>query len=372
MTDYDDPICDQLSAWMDGELPEPQARSLARLLESDPQLQAQLAGLQAVGDLLGSLPRHRAPEDLAQRVLESHERQALAETRTPPSTAAVADLRTAKAIAVAAVVLISLGLGVLTTIWISRTGQGQPAPDGVARTDGPGSSEPATGGQGRGKPDQPTAGGDEAHRLPGESLGPVRGAGSEGVLLVVIRTEDPASTNRQVVDTVLRANGLIPESRAVRDGALYWKVAVPQHRLGRIKQALSSLPSRVVAIRDADLEESRSYLSLTGSGLTPEQRAQFVDLAAQADAPGTDRQDPPDPPKPAGQHDARDDAEGSRRIAELLDQSRRLVRSGPGRQEEPAEPAPARAIDPAPESGPIQPVRPVIIKIIDSSPPETP
>ncbi len=367
MTGYDDPICDQLSAWMDGELPEQEARGLKELLETDPQLRAQLGELQAVRDLLGSLPRHRACEDLAQRVLESHERQALAEIRTPPPTAEAADLRTAKAIAVAAVVLISLGLGVLTTIWISRTGQSQAVPNDIARTDRPVTADRTSGGA---DPHQPAGGSEAPDRPLNESLAPVRGWGDDGVLLVVIRTEDPASTNRQVVDTVLRANGLIPESRAVRDGALYWKVAVPQHRLGRIKQALSSLPSRVVAIRDADRQESRSYLSLTGSALTAEQRARFIDAAAEAESP--DPQDPTDPPAPADDPDAQDDAEGSRRIADLLDQSRQLLRPGPAGRKNPEDPDPARSNSDDEGSGTAKPVRPVIIKIIDSNPPETP
>ncbi|MHC4715634.1 MAG: anti-sigma factor family protein [Planctomycetota bacterium] len=120
---------EQLSAYLDGELSDAQARDLEQALQRDPDLSAELDSLRKVSGLVRSLPRARAPEDLADRVLERVERGRLlegtAQERTRPAGWWLSRLATA------AVVLIAVGAGAFvvaklsTPSWVDRHGPGE-------------------------------------------------------------------------------------------------------------------------------------------------------------------------------------------------------------------------------------------------------
>ncbi|OPX24657.1 MAG: hypothetical protein B1H04_01670, partial [Planctomycetales bacterium 4484_123] len=72
-----DKLRESLSAYLDGELSDAEARDLDAALARDPDLAAEMASLRAVRDLLGRLPRASAPAGLAGRVLAQAERERL-------------------------------------------------------------------------------------------------------------------------------------------------------------------------------------------------------------------------------------------------------------------------------------------------------
>ena len=53
-----------LSAYLDGELPAEQARRVERQLEQSDDCRQTVEQLREVSDLLASMPRHNAPEEL--------------------------------------------------------------------------------------------------------------------------------------------------------------------------------------------------------------------------------------------------------------------------------------------------------------------
>ncbi|MFW5840589.1 MAG: zf-HC2 domain-containing protein [Planctomycetota bacterium] len=61
-------IQQDLSAYIDGELPPQRAEKVRLALEQDPSLRAEVRQLRSVRQLVGSLPVQHAPEDLAARV----------------------------------------------------------------------------------------------------------------------------------------------------------------------------------------------------------------------------------------------------------------------------------------------------------------
>jgi len=61
---------EELSALIDGALPEPRASELRRLIESDARLRAEFERLRRASDALRALPKLRAPGTLRQRVLK--------------------------------------------------------------------------------------------------------------------------------------------------------------------------------------------------------------------------------------------------------------------------------------------------------------
>jgi hypothetical protein len=72
-----DKICDELSSYLDGELPAEQAARVERALAADSELARQRDQLQAVRAHVRSLPRVTAGDDFVQRVLERCERNQL-------------------------------------------------------------------------------------------------------------------------------------------------------------------------------------------------------------------------------------------------------------------------------------------------------
>lgn len=72
---------DDLSAYLDGELPEDKARQVERWLAESDECRQTLEQLRQVSDQLGSLPRYRAPDQLTSAMRLAAERKALLEER---------------------------------------------------------------------------------------------------------------------------------------------------------------------------------------------------------------------------------------------------------------------------------------------------
>ena len=125
---------EQLSAYLDGELSEQEARTVAQAVKADGELAAELERLQAVRELVVALPTHAAPQGLAQRVMARAERARLldgvAEMRVRPK--APWPVRLAR-LSAAAVILIAVGVGVTMIVHVSLP-PGGPAPIGLDRT----------------------------------------------------------------------------------------------------------------------------------------------------------------------------------------------------------------------------------------------
>jgi len=98
-----------LSAFLDGQLPPDRAEQMARALEADPQLRAELDALEATRRALSDLPRHPAPEGLHDAVMEHLERQRL--LRAPATVRPARRLRWVRHLAAAAIVVLTVGLG---------------------------------------------------------------------------------------------------------------------------------------------------------------------------------------------------------------------------------------------------------------------
>ncbi|OQB81353.1 MAG: hypothetical protein BWX88_04290 [Planctomycetes bacterium ADurb.Bin126] len=105
MSDRDD-ILEQLSAWLDGELSDEQARRVEKAVRDDPHLQGELEALRSVRRLVRALPGRKAPEGFAARVLARAER---AHLLGQPSAMVSRSFRWIS-LATAAVVLLSAGV----------------------------------------------------------------------------------------------------------------------------------------------------------------------------------------------------------------------------------------------------------------------
>jgi anti-sigma factor RsiW len=103
---------EDLSAYLDGELPDAQRAQVERLLASDPDARAILEDLRRVSTLTGSLPRRNAPADTDQRVLARLEREALLAGESPRLP--VPPLRTWRGLALAA----SLAIFVIAGLYL--------------------------------------------------------------------------------------------------------------------------------------------------------------------------------------------------------------------------------------------------------------
>ena len=73
----DEKTCEQLSAYMDGELDADASQGIERAIQSDPKLAAELARLRATRELVRRLDRVEAPAGLADSVLQQAERRCL-------------------------------------------------------------------------------------------------------------------------------------------------------------------------------------------------------------------------------------------------------------------------------------------------------
>ncbi len=61
-------IREDLSAWLDGELPADRAAEVDAAVQQDPELQAEADRLRSLRDLIGAMPRMDAPRDLPERI----------------------------------------------------------------------------------------------------------------------------------------------------------------------------------------------------------------------------------------------------------------------------------------------------------------
>jgi Anti sigma-E protein RseA, N-terminal domain len=105
MTTLDEKICEQLSAWMDGELPADEARFLARRLASEPALRARWERMQLASACQKGHSLRLMPAAMADRVALAIAEPAVdARTRRPWLGWAVA-----ASVALAAVVLVPNG-----------------------------------------------------------------------------------------------------------------------------------------------------------------------------------------------------------------------------------------------------------------------
>jgi hypothetical protein len=107
-------ISEQLSAYLDGELPPEEARAVEQAVERDGRLAEELAALRAAREMLHCLPRRKASEDFAAAVLAKVERRRLM------SAVQVTERRRLRVSLTAAIVLITVGVGTLVVYQISR------------------------------------------------------------------------------------------------------------------------------------------------------------------------------------------------------------------------------------------------------------
>ena len=105
----DDTIRADLSAYLDGQLPPEQAARVERALAADGDLRAELKALEAIRRLVGDLPREQAPADMLEAVMERAERERL--LRAPEPTAQGRRFRWIRGIAAAAIIVLTVGLG---------------------------------------------------------------------------------------------------------------------------------------------------------------------------------------------------------------------------------------------------------------------
>ena len=217
MSSRKDNLRELLSAYLDGQVTEDEAREVEAALQRDPDLAAGLAALRGVRDLLGRLPKASAPAGLAERVLAQVERERLLsgpdEHAGPPASGWPGRL------AAAAVILIAVGVGMFVVIKLSTPSWLEKVPTPVA----------VTGEQGRHrrKKEEIVAVAREVARRPTDlAAAPVK-AGAEGTVGAIPRSA-PASLAEEIpvthfymntdnlalaqrdVERVLRSNGIQP------------------------------------------------------------------------------------------------------------------------------------------------------------------
>lgn len=105
-----DPIHDDLSAFLDGQLPPGKAQRLADRLEHEPELRRELAELEATRKLVGQLPPAKAPEGLYDAVMAEVERRQLLDEQGHGQVRR--RRRWPRHLATAALVLLGVALGV--------------------------------------------------------------------------------------------------------------------------------------------------------------------------------------------------------------------------------------------------------------------
>jgi len=114
--DRQEDIYQALSAYLDGELSESEARRIEERLLDDAALAKELRALRETRDLLRRLPRAQAPEDFADRVLERAERLKL--MHAPDDGRQGMGRRLPRLAAAAAILLVAaLGVGTVVSLW---------------------------------------------------------------------------------------------------------------------------------------------------------------------------------------------------------------------------------------------------------------
>lgn len=109
---------EQLSAFLDGQLPADQAEAVAAAIGKDPQLRREAQSLEATRELLRGVPREPAPPEMLDAILQRVERERL--FAQPVHQAAPSPLRWLWRAWAAAVVLLGAGLGIAIYHQITR------------------------------------------------------------------------------------------------------------------------------------------------------------------------------------------------------------------------------------------------------------
>src|SRR5688500_882562 len=130
----------QLCAYIDGELDAKGRAEIEKHLANNPQHQRLIAGLIESREMMRSLPRERAPDDIVESVQHSLERSLLlADVEDDVMTMPRRIVRGSHLMLAAAIVLLTIGLGVVIYFVLPSSGrQGQiavvtpPAKDGAA------------------------------------------------------------------------------------------------------------------------------------------------------------------------------------------------------------------------------------------------
>jgi hypothetical protein len=107
-------IREQLSAYLDGELKESDRQLVKKALKGDAELAGELAELKKVRKLLGGLPTVEAGDEFVSRVLGKAERKRL--LGTSADTAAAGAAPWVRWVTSAAVLLITVGTGIIVTV----------------------------------------------------------------------------------------------------------------------------------------------------------------------------------------------------------------------------------------------------------------
>jgi len=250
----------QLSAYLDGELGQADAKRLEKALEADEELAAELEALRRLREMLRTLPRERAPSDFVTRVMEQAEKAHL--VGRPAERTSPGALRWVRYLATAAVLLVALAVGTVVVRTLSTESiedlAGRTAPEEeCVRGVGPESSLRSIVAGGHTRPSDT----ERLEELPEvdrkeEIARNTLGAGTNGsgasrrtlpanAINEVIDTPDLLAARKQV-ETVLLSNCIVPAGDT------------RPHRLGLAKAAAT--PSSVYLVRK-DTPEQVQYLA---------------------------------------------------------------------------------------------------------------
>ncbi|MHC4982303.1 MAG: anti-sigma factor family protein [Planctomycetota bacterium] len=120
MMSENDYIFEQLSAYLDGELSDDEAKRVEQAIRADEALAGELEKLRAMRELLRGLPKAKAPDDLADRVMAQAERLTL--VGAAPQRQARRQFRWVRYAAAAAIILLAVGIGVVVRSTFEATG----------------------------------------------------------------------------------------------------------------------------------------------------------------------------------------------------------------------------------------------------------
>jgi len=143
---YREHIQEQLSAYIDGELSETEARNVSSAIEADPLLAQELQKLRSVRQLYRTSDVQHAPRGFTDRVLNAVEREEL--MKEVVTRQAMTTPFWKKSLAVAAVTLLAAGIGIILVTgpdWFARDGQASKDTDtDVSNPADPGRQDPAS------------------------------------------------------------------------------------------------------------------------------------------------------------------------------------------------------------------------------------
>jgi hypothetical protein len=125
-----DKILDQLSAYLDGELTDAEAKRVEEAVRRSKELTDELARLRATRDLIRGLPKAKAPDGLVDRIMSQAERFAIVGAR--PGERRQKPARWVRYVADAAVIVVGAGIGMVIKFTMDVTEQDRRQ---VARTE---------------------------------------------------------------------------------------------------------------------------------------------------------------------------------------------------------------------------------------------